>query len=417
MLSVLCNRNYALLWIAGLISNLGDWVLIGALPFYVYARTGSPLATGLTFIASAVPWVVLSSVAGVFVDRWDRKRTMIIADLTRAGLILLLLLVVYVHSLFWLVYVVSFVEACITQFFNPASIALIPQIVGQEHLQQANSLNSLSSSTSRLLGPLLGGVLLGMLGLSSTVIADSISYFCSAAMIALILVPSDLSREKPVVQSRAATRWISYWRDWLAGLSSVKQERTITVLFLVVALAALADGIINALFVVHPAAILHLGPSQYGEMLTALGIGSIIGSLLSGRFARIMSSARFVMLGLLGKGFIYLLAFNTRSFPVILILFILSGIPTVGWQVGTQTLLQTNVQDRLRGRVLGAYVATLSLLLLVGTGIGSVLGAPLGIVLVLDIGCSLFIVAGTVALLISRASIATKQPPSRRYTS
>ncbi len=118
MLVVIRNRNFALLWIGGLVSTIGDWVLRGALPFYVYVRTGSALATGLAFIASALPWIVLSSVAGVFVDRWDRKLTMIMADLTRGVLLLLLLLVVYVPDLFWLVYFVSFIEACITQFFR-----------------------------------------------------------------------------------------------------------------------------------------------------------------------------------------------------------------------------------------------------------------------------------------------------------
>jgi|SRR5712692_334983 len=118
MLVVIRNRNFALLWIGGLVSTIGDWVLRGVLPFYVYVRTGSALATGLAFIASALPWIVLSSVAGVFVDRWDRKLTMIMADLTRGVLLLLLLLVAYVPDLFWLVYFVSFIEACITQFFR-----------------------------------------------------------------------------------------------------------------------------------------------------------------------------------------------------------------------------------------------------------------------------------------------------------
>jgi MFS family permease len=219
MYAVLHNRNYAFLWIGGFISNLGDWVLRGALPFYVYTRTGSALATGLTFMASVLPWVILSSVAGVFVDHWNLKRTMIIADLARAALMLLLLLMVVVPSLFWLVYFVSFVEACITQFFNPASIALVPQVVGKDYLQEANALNSFSGSLSRLIGPLLGGVLLTVVGSASTIIADGVSYVSSALMITLVLVPFSLpEKSREHMESESMTKRVSYWRDWLHGL-------------------------------------------------------------------------------------------------------------------------------------------------------------------------------------------------------
>lgn len=403
MFTVLRNRDFALLWIGGFISNCGDWVLQGALPFYVYARTGSALATGLAFITGTLPWVILSSLAGVLVDRWDRKRTMIIADISRGLLLLLLLLVVYVHSLFWLVYIVSFVEACITQFFNPASVALFPHIVGKDHLQAANALGSLARSVSRLVGPLMGGLLLALLGLSSTAIADSISYFFSALMISFVFIPSRHFEAKPeTAPVKVASKWVTYWRDWLEGLNVVRKERILAALFLVVVISSFAEGVINALFVVFPAAILHVGPSQYGAMLTALGIGSIIGSVLTARLARIMSPARFLWFGWLGKGLIYLCVFNIRSFPAIMALLILSGTPTVGGQVSTQTLLQTKVEDSLRGRVFSTYIAVLSLFLLIGTGTGSVLAAPLGIVPVLTLGCGLFLVAGTAALLLFR---------------
>ncbi len=92
MLETLRQRNFALLWGAGLISMLGDWVLFIALPFYIYTLTGSALGSGLMFIVESLPPLLLGSVAGVFVDRWDRRRTLILADLLR-GTILLALLV------------------------------------------------------------------------------------------------------------------------------------------------------------------------------------------------------------------------------------------------------------------------------------------------------------------------------------
>src|SRR5713101_2598217 len=100
MLSVLRQRNFGLLWFGQLISIIGDWVLFVALPFYVYDMTGSALATGTMFAAQLLPSLLLGSLAGVFVDRWNRKRVMIGADVLR-GCVLLLLLVVRSPEQLW----------------------------------------------------------------------------------------------------------------------------------------------------------------------------------------------------------------------------------------------------------------------------------------------------------------------------
>src|SRR5712691_1616441 len=109
MFAVLGQRNFALLWVGQVVSLIGDWVLLIALPFYVYALTGSVLATGAMFIAETLPRLVLGSLAGVFVDRWYRRWTMIVADVLRA-LILLLLLLVRSNQWIWFIYVVACCE-------------------------------------------------------------------------------------------------------------------------------------------------------------------------------------------------------------------------------------------------------------------------------------------------------------------
>src|SRR3954470_24713059 len=110
MLAVLRRRNFAMLWLGQLVSQIGDMVLIIALPFYVYQLTGSLFQTGLMYIVETLPRILLGSLAGVFVDRWDRRWTMIASDLGRAGVLLLLLLVRDPSSL-WLVYAVAGVQS------------------------------------------------------------------------------------------------------------------------------------------------------------------------------------------------------------------------------------------------------------------------------------------------------------------
>src|SRR5215211_8930213 len=189
MFKLLRQRNFGLLWFAGLISMIGDWVLFIALPIYTYNLTQSSLATGIMFMVGTLPRILFGSIAGVYVDRWDRQRTMVVADLSRAVLVLLLLLVRSADSI-WIVYLVAFIESIVSQFFGPAENALLPQLVDESQLVTANSLNSLNNNLARLAGPALGGILLGSFGFQNVVLIDSLSFLLSGIMIAWIVQPS-----------------------------------------------------------------------------------------------------------------------------------------------------------------------------------------------------------------------------------
>src|SRR5690349_20630066 len=137
MLALVRQRNFGCIWLGGLISLIGDWMLLTALPVYVYQSTGSTLATGAMLAARVIPRVLLGSVAGVFVDRWDRRRTLIVANLLLALGLLPLLLVTSGENL-WLVYVVAFVQSAMGQFVPPALGALLPHLVQECELLRAN---------------------------------------------------------------------------------------------------------------------------------------------------------------------------------------------------------------------------------------------------------------------------------------
>ncbi len=189
MLSVLRQRNFALLWCGGLISMTGDWLLLIGLPVYVYALTGSTWVTGSVFIAGFVPEILLGSVAGVFADRWDRRRTMLVSTLLQA-LALLPLLAVSSRGQLWLVYAVQVVASVLSQFFAPAENALLPRVVGPapEDLLAANALLSLGANLARLVGSPLGGVVAALLGLRGIVLLDAASFLVAAALIAPVRV-------------------------------------------------------------------------------------------------------------------------------------------------------------------------------------------------------------------------------------
>src|SRR6266540_2998176 len=145
MLRVLRHRAFAVLWLGGLLSLVGDWMLITGIPLVVYQLTGSTLALGAAVAANALPRVLVGSVAGVFVDRWDRRRTMVVCDLL-LGLGLLPLLVVRDARDLWLIALVLLWESSVVRFYQPAEGALLPRVVPDDELIAANALNGFSMS-------------------------------------------------------------------------------------------------------------------------------------------------------------------------------------------------------------------------------------------------------------------------------
>ena len=167
MIATLRNRDFALLWLGGLISRAGDWTLNIGLPIALFALTRSILVLSVSLVVGMLPSVLFGSLAGVFVDRWDRRRTLIISNLLLAALLLPLLLL-RSANLIWIVYPILFLESCLEQFTRPAQSALLPSLVGAEHLAPANSLLSVSNNIARLLGPALGGVIAAFFGLTAS---------------------------------------------------------------------------------------------------------------------------------------------------------------------------------------------------------------------------------------------------------
>jgi MFS family permease len=176
--------DFRLLLIGGLVSNLGSWLLMFALPYRVFELTGSATATGLTVVAEALPSLLVGPVAGVFVDRWDLRRVMIATDLLRAVVLVGLLFADRPGRVGW-VYLALLAENVGTVFSQPAARALLPGLVGTgPELAGANSLLAVNSGLVNLAGPPVGALLLVWLGLPALVLIDMASYLVSAVAIA-----------------------------------------------------------------------------------------------------------------------------------------------------------------------------------------------------------------------------------------
>ncbi len=400
MLALLRQRNFALLWFGGLISLTGDWVLHAALPFYIYQQTHSTLATAALVAAELVPNLILGSIAGVFVDRWDRKQVMVVASVLQTGVVLLLLLV---HSAewVWLVYLVSIVQTAIGTFFSPAENALLPRLVHEELLLPANALNALNNNLARLIGPPIGGLLLSIGGLHGVVLLDSASFLVAGVLIGLLAVPPSAREAARHHAADAKAIWGQFWREWLDGLQFIQGERLITALFIVLMVVNFGGVMIDPLYPAFVADVLGEGPQAFGWLLTAWAIGGLLGGLMVGKLGKAMPPTRLLGWCSIIGGVLILAQFNIPALPVALATSFLLGPPNIASRAAAQTLLQRHVPEAYLGRVVGALGTTIAIASLVSVvGLAGALSEIVGLVPMLNVAVALNILAGVLAFVI-----------------
>jgi MFS family permease len=284
MLAILRRRDFVLVWLAGLISETGDWLLITGLPIYVYYLTGSPLITATVFIIEMVPVILLSSFAGVMIDRWNRRRAMIVIPLAQAALLAPLL---FAHSTadLWLIYVVAAGQAILGQFFEPARTSVLPTLVGPDQLGTANGLVGASANLGRLIGSSLGGLALVGGTLTTIVIADAVTFLLAAALIAV-------ARFGARPASGEASRPVSVIRAWREGISLIAGHRGIRGTFVSMALGSVGQGVFVVLFIVFVDQKLHGDSAEIGLLRGVQAIGGLAGGLLVGLVGRRLGAHR-----------------------------------------------------------------------------------------------------------------------------
>jgi MFS family permease len=410
VLKVLRQRNFFLLWLGQLISIIGDWVLVIALPFYTYNLTGSALASGGMFIVSTLPRLLLGSVAGVFVDRWDRKRTMIVADLLRVFLTLMLFLV-RSRDWLWLIYASAFLESVVSQFFNPAKSAVIPLLVNEKDLLTANSLNGLSDALTRLVGSALGGMLLTWLGFSFVVFFDSATFLFSALMIMFVIIPRHPFEPAAAGNAAASTRMADYWRDWIAGLKLVKRERLLLTLFIVMGVALLGDSMVTVLIVPLVKNLMGGEAQLLGWLMAAEGIGGLLGGVLVGQFGKRIPPRLLSTVALVSAGLVIIALFTFPHSFLVYPLLGFVGLTATAWFTSAETLLQMGVSDQFRGRIFGTLGTTMALAGLIGMAFAGTMADRVGLVPVLSISASLYVISGLLAwIMLPRVSFSQLQP-------
>jgi MFS family permease len=366
-----------------------------ALPLYVYAHTGSVASTGLTLVASTLPSLVVAPVAGVLVDRWDRRTTMIVADIARAAVLLLLLGEPDRHAI-WIVVPVSAAQASLSQFFTPARSAAIPGLVAPDRLAAANSALAAGSQLALLGGPALGGLVYALAGLRLSVGLDVASYLLSAATVAVMRAPGLRRPDRTTAPHPAsAGRVLAELGD---GLRVAGRNTTLRALVPTTVVTFAGGGLLAVLIVPFARGPLRASGLHYGLVLSAQAVGGLAGTLVATRVIRRSASPRLPMatslfliaaavagLGVAGRWWVAALCLAG------------GGVPTTVAGVVTHTAIQTEPSTEYRGRIAGLHAMTVAAGAVVGNACAGRLAGVAGHRMSMMSVAALFGAAGVIA--------------------
>ena len=375
---VLKNTNFLALWIGQIISQFGDRLAQMALVgLYLKQTAGISLSHSVPimrnlFLFSTLPIVLFSPLAGVYIDRWSRKATLIIADFLRAGLILLIpFLAVYLEGMAY-IYVVIFLVFTVTCFFNPAKSAIIPNLVKKGNLVAANSLSNITRMIAMIGGISAGGVIVAWLGMRMSFYLDSITFLFSGLAILTIRIKEYSSEDPPLEKTRVGFKKVI--GELIEGLKFIKREKRVSFVALSLFVLMAASGMGYLLITVFITKALGLGTVGLSIFALFLGTGMAVGALLYGQFGERIGRETVILGGsfIAGGGALLLgsKSFLILSLAIGIIGFVASPIVTAAY-----TLIQEMTPDRIRGRVFSALEVIINASFLLFICIGGILAA------------------------------------------
>ena len=382
---VLKNRPFFFLWFAQFVSTFGDWLALLALFSLVAFRfKGTAYQVAGVFISFIIPMAFLGPIAGVFVDRWNVKRTMIGSDLIRAVLAALLGLASGLYQTYFLVFALSVVSC----FFIPAQNVAIPLLVPKEELLVANALNQQTTQFNRIIGPAIAGLLVAWAGEKACFYVDSLTFVFSASVVSMIALARTPASSGGGVQA--------ILHQFSEGLRFLVKHRALLFVTLALVAAVFALGAFDALAVVYVRDILHAQAQAFGAIISLAGVGMILGALVIGKFGQRQSKVYLVVVGILGLGLgVFVLAATSRV-PLALVTGVWLGVAASAIIVPSQTLVQQETPKTILGRVSSTSSSLITVSQFVSVAIAGKLANWIGIRnLYYAVACALILIASS----------------------
>jgi MFS family permease len=315
----------------------------------VYQLSRSEFTLGMVGFASAIPALLISPWGGVLVDRFSKRKLMVMTQIGAMSLALILSLLTFVGWIqVWHIVLMAVCLGAINAIDGPARQAFVVEMVGREDLPNAIALNSITFNIGRVLGPAIGGALLVSLGAAWCFLVNGLSFLAViASLLAMALLPHT-----------AQLHHTSPWQELKSGLSYVRDQPTIRALLLLSLILSLFGIAYVALLPAVVDKMLNRGAATYSTLNTAIGIGAMTSVLLLTNYGERVGRGRWLsFLALFFPLMLGIFAF-TRNYQLAILLAALLGAGFIGEYVLLNTLLQTQIQDVMRGRVLSLYTLT-----------------------------------------------------------
>ena len=386
------SRDFSLLWVGQFGSEVGNGLVQLALPILIYQTTGSAFQLAGAYIVQFLPWLLFGLIGGVLVDRWDRRTVIVVVEAVRAVAFLAIGIVFVIDSSVISIeffYALIFLESSLQNLFNPARLALMPNLVKEDDLRAANSLMEVSRQVGFLIAPGVGVVISQAFGAGTIIIADGVTFAISGFTVFLI------RWRPPPRAARHAENWHAGLKqvfvEMQQGIGVIGKVRLLQVTLLLGISLNLVVAPIQALLPIFVDKVKGVEQSYFGALVAGFVPGLIIGSLIAPALSRRVGLGHLAIGSIITLGAVICVAsfLPTLVLPVVAMFF--AGTAVGSLNVAQINMLQTSTTEENRGRVAAAYyTGSLGVRSLGYLAVGALV-APLGVQ-------ALFVIFGVIVL-------------------
>lgn len=364
----LINRNFGLLWFGQLISQLGDKAYNIVLMWWLFEKTKSSFFVSSFLIASMLPELIFGPVAGVYIDRWNKKYILVISDFVRGVVVLTLAVLCQLNFLeIWHIYMAALSISLCSALFNPTTMSVIPIIVEKSKLQRANALSQMVAGAMAIIGPLLGASSVVLVGYVGVLLFNGLSYIISGVGESFLGIRTI---ETPTKQSTFASL--------MQGLHYIRVDVRMSVVVVVIAIVHVFVGSIVVIMPFVANLLGENGINNLGVLQSAIGVGMIVGAMYTSKYIHKNFNELYLFyaiacmgLGILALG--ALLLIHTSLLALYIMTCTMIGMCVAVASVFWRTIAQICVPAEMTGRVFSAFSTIGNISLPISMGIFGVL--------------------------------------------
>jgi MFS family permease len=329
------------------LSHVGDFIQAMAQSWLVWQMTKSPFLLGVVGFAQALPRLLLGAIGGAIVDRVERRRLLLCTQfLAMAQAIVFWVLVQFAWVEFWHVLVLVLFLGMVNSLNQTARHSLINNIVPRADLMNAIALNSSLANLAKIIGPSLGGVLIGVIGIAGCLLVNAISFFAIIVTLMVMEIPSG---------SAKVNDQTPFWQEVSQGYRFLRNDRRLLSLILLTYGIALVGTPYSRFLPVFATDVLHAGPTTFGLLLAAPGVGAVLAGLGIASLGRVRRRLRFVATAVLAFSISLMLFSFSRSIYLSMLFLILVGASNIAFRAVANSIVQMETPPQYLGRMLSLF--------------------------------------------------------------